>query len=178
MLFRSIAKIVVAVNSNRRTGEMAAGAAFGLLLALIPSGNLLWACLLLITLFIKINLAVELVLLGLFKLVVPLFDGPLHRLGYLILTIPGLESLFTNLTNLPIVPFTKFNNTIVMGGLAAGVALWFPVFFLFRLLIKLYRKHIRDRIAESRIVKNFLRLPLVSRIAGALRKATGLYAAR
>ena len=39
-----------------------------LLLALIPSGNLLWFCLFVLTFFLKINLGAELLFLALFAL--------------------------------------------------------------------------------------------------------------
>ena len=59
MLLRGIVKLAVAMNSNRGEGEVAAAVAFALLLALIPAGNLLWFALLLATLLLKVNLAVE-----------------------------------------------------------------------------------------------------------------------
>jgi len=170
-----IAKIIVAINTNRRPGEIAAGAAFGLMLALIPAGNLLWVVLFAMTFFLRINLAIELVLLGVFKLLVPLLDGPVHSLGYTVLTIPALQGLFTLLYNAPLVAFTRFNNTIVMGGFLLGALLWLPVFLLFRLLVNLYRGKLRERIANSRIVKGFLKLPIVSTLARAIGKLSAMY---
>jgi hypothetical protein len=57
-MIRGIAYLVVALNANTRPGEIAAGAACGVLLALIPGGNLLW------------------IVLGLLRLVVPLVGPP------------------------------------------------------------------------------------------------------
>jgi len=81
MFVKWIATLIVAVNANSRAGEVAAGVSIALLLALIPSGNLLWFCLFLVTFFLKINLGAELLFLALFKLLAPLTDGLLHRLG-------------------------------------------------------------------------------------------------
>ena len=177
MLIRWVAKIIAAINSNSRSGEMAAGGAFGVMLALIPSGNLLWIVLFVLTIFIKLNLGLELVFLGLFRLFVPLFDGVLHHIGLTVLSLPVLEGAFTGLYNLPLLPFTRFNNTVVMGALVAGVALWLPLFILIRLLIGVYRKTLRDRIASSRLVKGIGKLPLISTLAKAVRRASGLAAA-
>jgi uncharacterized protein (TIGR03546 family) len=63
--------------------------------------------------------------------------------------------------NMPFVPFTKFNNTLVMGGLAAGVVLYFPVFFLFMAFIPFYRTRIAPKIRESKLVKKMATLPFL-----------------
>mgnify|MGYP001052309379 CR=1 FL=1 len=169
-MVRWIATLVVAVNSNRRAGEVAAGIASGLLLALVPGGNLLWRVLFLLSFLLKLNLAAELLFLALFRLLVPLADGLLDPLGHFLLTLPALQEPFTALYNLPLVPLTRFNDTLVMGGLAAGVALWLPAFFGARALVSAYRRRWRDRLAGSRIVQIFRRVPLVSSIAAAAAK--------
>ena len=69
-----IAKLLVALNSNSRPGELASGIAFGLLLAFIPSGNLLWFAVFIIAFFIKHNIAALLLSMGLFRLFIPIFD--------------------------------------------------------------------------------------------------------
>jgi uncharacterized protein (TIGR03546 family) len=167
MLIGKFVRLAAAINANSRPGEIAAGIAFGMLLALIPSGNLLWIVLFAATFF----LPAELVFLALFKLIAPLLDGWLHSAGYAVLTLPFLNSTFTSLYNIPIVPFTRFNNTLVMGGFLTGLALWLPLFFIARWLVTLYRLKIRDRIAESRVVKALKKLPWVSRLARAVQRA-------
>jgi len=166
VVLRGIVKLAVALNTNRGVGEVAAAVAFGLLLALVPSGNLLWLALLLVTLLLKVNLAVELLFLALFKLAVPLVDPLLDRLGLAVLTTPALRPPYTALYNMPVVPFTRFNNSLVAGGLLAGVAVWLPAYLLFRTLVRLYRSRIKERIENSKLYKGFTRLPLVSRIVG------------
>jgi len=172
-VIRWIATIVVAINANRRAGEVAAGIAFALLLALIPGGNLLWRCLFLLSFLLKINLAAEWLFLALLRLLAPLADPLLDRVGYFLLTLPALRPAFTALYNLPVVPLSRFNDTLVMGGLAAGLVLWLPAFFAFRGLVILYRLRLRDRLAGSRLVQVFRRIPLLSSIAAAVSKLGG-----
>ena len=175
MFVKWIAALIVAVNANNRAGEVAAGISFALLLALIPSGNLLWIALFLITFLLKVNLAGELLFLALFKLPAPLSDGLLHRLGAWVLSQPFLQDPFTAAYNLPLLPLSRFNNTIVMGGLTAGLLLWVPVFLLFRQLVILYRRRLRDKIAGSRLVKALGRVPLVATVGNAVRRIGGVY---
>ncbi len=177
MLLKWIAKLVVAINSNSRPGEIGAGIACGIMLALIPVTNLLWVALFVLTLFWKINLAAELVIVLLFKLFVALFDPLLHSLGYAVLTAPALFGLLTALSNAPLTPLTRFNNTIVMGGFLAGIVLWVPCFLLFRRLVIVYRERLRDRIANSKAYKAFVKLPLVSTVIKLARRIGSLAAA-
>ncbi len=175
MILNSVAKVLVAINSNRRPAEIAAGMACGLLLGFLPASNLLWPALLVFTLFLKINLGAELLSLALFKLVAPLLDGLFHSLGLAVLSSPALHGLFTALYNMPVVPFTRFNNTVVMGGFLSGLVLWVPSFLLFRMLVRLYRARWRDRLAESRLVRSFQRLPIVSTVIRFGRRLLSLY---
>jgi uncharacterized protein (TIGR03546 family) len=173
MFVKWIATLIVAVNANNRAGEVAAGVSFGLLLALVPSGNLLWLVLFIVTFFLKIHLGAELLFLALFKLPAPLADGLLHRLGLLVLSRQGLTGFFTRAYNLPLLPLSRFNNTVVMGGLIAGIVLWVPAFFLMRRLVVLYRRRWREKIAGSRLVKALGRVPLIAAIGNAVRKIGG-----
>lgn len=172
-MIRWIATVVVALNANSRAGEVAAGIAFAFLLALVPGGNLLWSLLFFLTFLLKVNLAAELLFLALLRLAAPLLDGLLDRLGHFLLTLPALRGFFTALYNLPVLPLTRFNHTVVMGGLAAGLALWLPLFFAFRALVIAYRRRLRDRLAGSRLVQAFRRVPLISSIASAARRLSG-----
>lgn len=177
MVINWIAKLIAGLIANRRPGEVGAGIAFGLLLALLPPGNLIWPLLFILTFFLKLNLGAELAALGIFRLVVPAADPLLDALGFRILTAASLTPLWTNLYEIPLLPFTQFNNSIVMGGLVAGIVLWIPVFFLARVGVVGFRSHIQPKIAESRIVKAFTRIPLVSKFGQALRRFRGAYSA-
>ena len=165
-----IAKLIVTLNSNSRPGEMASAIAFGFLLALIPGGNLLWTLLFLLAFFLKHNMGSFFLSLLLFRLITPLFDPLLNNIGSFILEFSNLKGFFTFLYNLPLLSYTNFNNTIVMGALVAGIVLWFPVFLLFKSLVKLYRKKLAPKIADSKLVKALKKIPLLSKITKAVSK--------
>lgn len=177
MLITVIARLIAALNANRRPGEVAAAIATGLWLALLPAGNLLWVALLFAAAMVRLNLGMLLVATGLLTPLAPLADPLLHRVGAGILTNPALVELFTRLYRLPLVPLTRFNNTVVFGALIAGAILWIPAFFLGRVLVQLYRRSIHPRIANSKLVQAFERIPIVSKIGGLVRKFSGVYSA-
>ncbi|MDC7235181.1 MAG: TIGR03546 family protein [Spirochaetales bacterium] len=169
-----ISKILVALNSNSRPGELASGIAFGFCLALIPKGNLLWIIIFSIAFLLKHNLAAMLLSLLLFPPLASLMDPLLHNTGQLILTMPAFQSFFTTLYNLPVLPWLKFNNTIVMGAFLWNLILWLPLFFLFRQLVVVYRKKVAPRLAESKLVKSLKKVPWVSKILSAYNKLSFL----
>jgi len=176
-MIKSIARLVAALNANSRPWEIGAGAAFGLLLGLVPGANLLWIALFVLTFFLKLNMAMQFLLMGLARLLVPLVDPALDALGGAVLTAPFLQGLFTTLASAPVVPLTRFSSTLVMGGLVAGIVLWVPFLLLFTLLVKLYRRTLREKVANSRLAKAIARVPLfaaIGRAAAGIGGAAGL----
>lgn len=169
-----IINLVKILNSNQAPGQVAGGIAFAFMLALIPANNLLWIVLFIFTFFLKIHNGIESLFLILFKLIAFLFDPLLDTIGYSVLTIPSFYNFFTTLANVPLMPFSRFNNTIVMGGLVLGIMLWIPIYVLSLGLIKLYRNKLKTAIENSKIVKGFLKLPLISFIVRLVSKASSL----
>ncbi len=174
MLVKWIVSTLAALSSNKKTGELAAGVAFGLLLAFIPAGNLLWPVVLILTMFIKVHQGMEFIWLAVFKLLVPLIDWPLHNLGYAVLNIPALEGFFTWVNNIPLLPFTRFNNTLVMGGIVMGLILWVPVYFLFKWIITKYREKFQEKINNSKVLSQIKKLPVIRGLVSLITRATAV----
>lgn len=164
MIISWIAKVFVAINSNKRTAEIALAISFAFILALIPKGNLLWISLFVLTFFLKLNQAVEMVFIIIFTFTLKILDIFLDKIGYAILTIPGLENFFTKLFNNPFFYLSKYYNSLVMGGLIVGLIMAFPIYFLSKYLVDVYRDKVREKIANNRFVKAFMKQPLIASI--------------
>jgi uncharacterized protein (TIGR03546 family) len=67
--------------------------------------------------------------------------------------IPVLKGLWTTLYNAPLAPFTRFNETVAMGGFLAALALFVPNYFVFRLLVTQYRKTWMQKMEQWKIVR-------------------------
>lgn len=170
-----LAKLLAALNANRRPGELGAALACGFLLALIPSANLLWYALLLLFLLFKLHIATMLLTILVVKLAVPLVDPLIDALGHWVLTMPALEAFFTAAASAPLLPYTQFNNSLVTGGLCAGALLWAPLFLLTTRIVRSYRRTLRERIARSRIVLSLQGIPWIAKLSRAVRRSTALY---
>jgi uncharacterized protein (TIGR03546 family) len=123
---------------------------------------------------LKVHFPSALLALFLGSFVAPLLDPLLDIAGGWVLTRPFLRTLWASLYAIPFVPWTRFNNTVVMGGLLVGLLLSVPVYVLARRGIHLYRERWRERIAELPLVKAFLTAPLVVRVCKLLKKISGL----
>ena len=170
MPLKQITKFLAAINKNTRPGEIAAGMAFGFLLALQPGMTIVRIVFLAFAFMLKINMPALFFSLLVFALGSPLLDVPVDLLGGFVLGLPALEGLFTTLYNMPLVPYTRFNDTLVMGGLALGILAWAPLFFLFRWLVGVYRNTLREKIVNSKAFKVFLKVPLVQKLYSLVSK--------
>jgi uncharacterized protein (TIGR03546 family) len=164
MPLKWITKFLAGINANSRPGEIAAGIACGFLLALQPGMTIVRIVVLALVFMLKINMPALFLSLFLFALASPVLDVPVDLLGGFILGLPALHEFFTSLYNMPLVPYTRFNDTLVMGGLALGIIAWLPVFFVFKALVTLYRNTLREKIVTSKLFKAFMKFPLVSKI--------------
>ena len=62
------------------------------------------------------------------------FDPITHRVGEVILTFGPLQGIYRYLFDLPVLPWTGLNNTVVVGGLILGGVLFLPTYYLSRRL--------------------------------------------
>jgi len=167
-LFKAIVKLLKALNGNVKKSQIAAGIAWGLLLGLVPIGNFFWIVLFVASFFFTHHHGGKIFGLFIVKLLSPIFILGIDALGWQVLHIGALQPLFTTLYNMPFVPFTKFNNTLVAGGLVSGIVLWLPFFYLFMALIPLYRNKLGPKLRENKIVKKILNFPLFKLIDGSI----------
>jgi uncharacterized protein (TIGR03546 family) len=176
-MIKGIAQFIAALNGNLKRGQIASGFAWGLLFGLVPAGNPFWIFFFLVSFCFRHHhgskILVMAIIKALFFAIWPLTDA----LGWEVLHIESLVPLYTTLYNMPFVPFTKFNNTLVAGGVAAGLGLWIPAYVLVRGLVPAYRKNIAPRIRNSKLVQNINKAPLINTIVkavGAIHSKAGL----
>jgi len=160
-VLKGIINFIKALNGNLKKSQIAAGAAWGVLLGLVPLSNPFGIVLFIISFFFNHNHASKIIGLAVVKILSMMILPQLDVLGWWILNIDSLQPLFTAMYNMPFVPFTRFNNTLVMGGLAAGIILWLPIFIFFMVFIPLYRKYISSKLKESKFVKKLAQVPII-----------------
>jgi len=149
-LLKLIQSLLGALHSEGTPGQLAAGIALGSILGLTPLVNLhnavVFAALVLLNVSFAGGMLGWAVFVPIGFLLDPLFDW----IGHTLLFTPAFTPFFTSLYNMPIVPLTNFNNTVVLGSLVFAVLFATPLFFAARYGVVRYRATIAERVAQSR----------------------------
>jgi uncharacterized protein (TIGR03546 family) len=82
-----------------------------------------------------------------------LLDPVFHRIGESLLTAPSLRPLWTTWYNTPLVPYTNFNNTVVLGSVVGWLALALPIYFGAKVGVARYRATVGERVRQSKLYK-------------------------
>ena len=154
LVLKLVQALIKALHSEGTPGQVAAGIALGSILGLTPlmsPHNLFTFALIAI-----LNVSVPAAILGaaLFVPVGFLLDPVFDWIGTtLLLETPALTPLWTALYNVPVVPLTNFNNTVVLGSVLVSVALWLPLFFASRWGVERYRATVAERVRTSKLYR-------------------------
>ena len=134
--------------------QVAWGFALGMIVGLSPMFNLQGLIIWLLILFLNVNLAAAFLGFTSFSIIAWIFDPLFHLLGYEILTsIDFLNPAYTYFYNAPVLPLTKFNNTVVMGSFVSALIMIAPVYFGMKKFIIAYRKNIGSKIEKWKIYR-------------------------
>lgn len=146
-------QFIIGLLKENNPSQIGLGIAFGFVIGIIPKNNLTAQLIFIITMMTKANVPFAILSIFLFSSISFIFDKITDPVGYFILTQNSLADFFTKLYNMPIVPWTDFNNTVVLGGLVLGVLLFYPVYLLGRKFGIFYNERFRDKIKNSKIIK-------------------------
>jgi uncharacterized protein (TIGR03546 family) len=118
--------------------QLACGLALGLLLGLIPKGNLTAVVISLLIFGSTVNLGTALLTAAAVSAGAVYLDPFTHRIGQTVLTHPTLQPHWTRFYEMPVVPWTDLNNTVVAGSFLLGVTLLYPAYLLSRPVFQRY----------------------------------------
>ena len=153
LILKQIFSLFKLLNSETGTNQIAAGVALGFILGMAPGFSLQTLLVFLIALIFRVQFGAAGLAAFFFKFIVWPFDPLFDHLGRAILEMDSLQSTFTWAYNLPIVPFTKFYNSVVMGAGVLSILLFPVIFILSRILIQKYREHIVAKFKETKLWK-------------------------
>ncbi len=153
LLLKQIFQLFKLLNSDQGTNQIAWGLALGCVLGFSPFLSLQTFLVLFISFFFRVQLGAAFLSAFFFKVIAYLIDPLADHLGNWVLNLQGLNGLFVTLYNMPLVPMTRFNNTLVMGSGVIGFILSIPLFFIFKKLIQQYRQIVVQRYQSSKIWK-------------------------
>lgn len=153
LILKQLFAFVKLLNSETGTNQIAAGLAVGFILGMTPGFSLQTLIVIILLFFFRIQIGAATISAFFFAFIAYLLDPLFHSTGRWILELEGFKSLFTTMYNLPIVPFTRFNNTVVMGSGVISILLSPFVFILSRILVEKYRATVLKRFQETKFWK-------------------------
>ena len=112
--------------------QLALGLSLGTAIGLIPLDSVLPYALLALAILTPANLVCIAIGVLLGTAVSPVLDGITHPIGLTLLSFQPLASTWAGLYELPSVPWTRINNTVVVGNLVLGLISLAPVYLLGR----------------------------------------------
>ncbi len=152
-LLKQIFAFLKLLNSETGTKQLAWGIVAGFILGMTPSLSL-QSLLVFMCLFIfRIQIGAAFISAFFFSFIAYLLDPVFDSAGSMILEADSLHSLFTTLYNLPIVPLTRFNNSVVMGSGVVALLLSPVVYIASIVLITKYRRAVVDRFKQTKFWK-------------------------
>jgi uncharacterized protein (TIGR03546 family) len=155
LLLKQIFNFLKLLNSDTGTNQLASGLAFGLILGFAPFISIQTFLVLFIIFVFRVQIGAAFLSAFFFKFVAFLFDYPSHLLGKAVLETESLKSLFTSMYNMPLVPMTRFNNSIVMGSMIVSILLFPVAYILFQMLILKYRQTVVAKFKGTKYWKAF-----------------------
>lgn len=150
---RPLRFLASAFSSASSPRQLALGFSMGMVIGLVPKENLTAVILLFILAGSKVNLCSASLSTILFSWLALLLDPFSHMIGRSVLLAPPLQELWYSFYEVPFAPWTDFNNTILMGSLILGIALFYPTYRLTKPQFEKYTPPITQKLKKYRIVK-------------------------
>ncbi len=129
MGLRPVRRIVQALLAHDASNQLAAGFALGMVLGLVPKGNLIAISLFVLLFSLRVNKGVGLVAAIAFSWIGPAIDPFADKLGAYFLSAHSLQGTYATLFQMPLGPWFDFDNTVVVGSLAIGLWATYPVYW-------------------------------------------------
>lgn len=133
--------------------HIAAGFALGASLGLVPKSNLIAVLFFLLFFFFRVDKGMALISALLFTPLGYVLDPAAHGIGYALLTAGALKPVWTWLYNLPVVPWTKFNNSVVLGNFVLGLLFYYPLYLAGMKGVHHYRSHWKAKVDNLPVMK-------------------------
>jgi uncharacterized protein (TIGR03546 family) len=153
LFLRPLRIFAQALIGNDTPRQSAWGFSLGMMVGLLPKGNLVAMTLAMLLFGTKVNRAAGLLGIGLFCYVGWPLDTTAHRLGSLVLTSNAAQPLFAWIYEQPLGPFSGLNNTVVVGQLLIGLYLFYPTYKASYVMAKHVRPRVHAWLMKYRVIR-------------------------
>ncbi len=125
---RSMRFLTKALTDECSPEQIALGCSIGIMLGLVPKGNLTAVVLMALLFLLRVNILAGLLSAAICTCIGLLCTSGLDWFGEQILAIESLQPVYAWMYEAPLIPWTDFNNTVTAGGFVVGLFLVFPTY--------------------------------------------------
>lgn len=155
VLLKQLFDLIKLLHSENETNPVAWGISLGFVLGMTPAFSLQSVLVFFLLFIFRIQIGAAFIAAFFFKFIAFFLDPVFHAVGSAVLSLDSLEPTFTQLYNMPIVPWTRFYNSIVMGSGVVSIALIPFVFIGSKIAVSKYRLTVVARAKETKVWKYF-----------------------
>ncbi|MFP4014227.1 MAG: TIGR03546 family protein [Chitinispirillaceae bacterium] len=153
LILQFLARLIAVLRSAATPAQIGGGVLVGMAIGLVPSFTMK-VLLFILLILLNVNIAIALVSMLLFGLAAYLLDPLFHSVGYAVLVqAEFLRPLWSALYNIPFVPLTGYNNTVVMGSMVVSLLLLYPVYMGAKRGVVEYREKVEPVASRWKIVQ-------------------------
>ena len=153
LLLRPLRLLAQALTANDSPRQIAWGLVLGMIVGLIPKGNLIAISLGILLCSLQVNLSAGMLAAGVFSLLGMALDPIAHRIGAGVLLWEAARPLWTWTYQKPLGPWLGFNNTVVMGQLVLGLYLAYPTYLVGRYLGVKIQPRVKKWLMGYRVIR-------------------------
>ncbi len=145
--------ILGSVRGFDSTRQLAAGIVLGMLIGIVPKDSLSVYMIGAATILSTANLFCAAISGLSFTWIGTLIDPYSHSAGNAVLGFQPMQGFYAWASELPVVPWTRFDNTVVTGSLVIGLGLAIPLYFMSRTIINRLRPQFATTLMDIHFVR-------------------------
>lgn len=167
MTLRPLRQTVGVLLAHDSPRQVAAGVAIGVVLGLVPKGNLIAVALGVALLALRVNKPAGLAAATFCSWIGVAGDPFFHRLGAKLLGVDSLQPSLVWLYEQPLGPWIGFNNTVVLGALVTGLYAAYPCYLLSHMIAEKVQPPIAKWLLRYKVARALMGIDLTSRLNAA-----------
>jgi uncharacterized protein (TIGR03546 family) len=137
-----VRRVLNALLACRTPPELAAGFTLGMIIGLVPKGNLIALSLCVLLFSLRVNKGLGVASAVMFSCLATSIDSFAHKLGLIVLSAESLQVVYASAFNMPLAAWLGLHNTVTCGTLLVGVYISYPVYFVIRTLAARFEQQI------------------------------------
>ena len=153
LILKQLFALLKLLNSEKGEKSIAVGFACGLILGFAPVFSLQTLLVIFVILLFRVQAGAAFASAFFFAFIAWVLDPVFDSVGSVILEMDVFSGIFTTLYNMPIIPFTKFNNSIVMGAGIVSIILSPFIYVISKKMIVKYRVTVVKRLEKTKFWK-------------------------